>query len=221
MFRRLLSAAGPLNNLVATAKDRFLPNSKLILGGARTSIKRTRNYVSSKDPEGIKYHGFTYFPRFPNQVDPPYAPSKLFRVTLVMPTFGTPYWEKDVLKQLGLYRTKVQQRREQGTRGIKEAQAHGYKYKIAIVANTPFTCALLYRVKHLIEIQPISFPHGVPTDPSQGFLKENGEYVSYNLLESPGMDVSAGEKDVIDLRTREVDKHTLRQRLKANFKHKY
>ncbi|KAJ8890749.1 hypothetical protein PR048_010258 [Dryococelus australis] len=41
-------------------------------------------------------------PRFPDQPDPPYEPQKLFMVERIRPMKGNPYWDKDLLKKLGL-----------------------------------------------------------------------------------------------------------------------
>jgi len=179
-----------------TPKTGVLPNSLAVMGGIRTKIRRPRNYVARLDPEGVKYKGFTYFPRHPGEVDPPYTPTKLFRVTRTKTPWGAPHWDKALLKQLGL---------------DEESRA------VAIVANTPSNNVVLYRIKHMIEIKPITFPHGMPTDPSQGFLKENGEYISYNKLDSPGINVEQGEKDIQELRRVNLDSDTLKIRLNLNW----
>lgn len=50
---------------------------------------------------------------------------------------------------------------------------------MAIVKNIPEVNAMLWKVKHLIDIKPIVFPYGEPTanDINYSFLKENGECV--------------------------------------------
>lgn len=48
---------------------------------------------------------------------------------------------------------------------------------MAIVKNIPETNAMLWKVKHLVNIVPIRFPFGEPSenDINYTFLKENGE----------------------------------------------
>lgn len=41
-----------------------------------------------------------FLKRFPGEEDPPYQPTKLFRVERIKPIKGTPYWERDILKSL-------------------------------------------------------------------------------------------------------------------------
>jgi large subunit ribosomal protein L30 len=64
----------------------------------------TTNYLCKRfnSNEGIKYHGFTYYPRFPGQQDPPYQPTKLLMVKRVKPVKGNPYWDKKLLRHFRL-----------------------------------------------------------------------------------------------------------------------
>lgn len=50
---------------------------------------------------------------------------------------------------------------------------------VAVVKNTPEINAMLWKVKHLIDVKPIVFPYGAPTvdDINHTFLKESGECV--------------------------------------------
>nr|CAG4638776.1 EOG090X0EYV [Cyclestheria hislopi] len=113
---------------------------------------------------GIKYIGFTYYPRFPGQEDPPYTPSKVHMVEKIRCLKKKPYWEKNIMKELGL----------DGKRSI-----------IAIVPNTPDFNSKLWKVKHLVRITPITFPNGLPEDnPNCYQLKENGEVVYIPSLKS-------------------------------------
>lgn len=107
-----------------------------------------------KWPDGIKYPGFTYYPRRPDFQDEPYQPTKLFRVQRIKPVKGTPYWERNILKEFKL---------------------DGKLGEVAIVKNIPENNSRLWKIKHLIEIKPISFPNGMPTENSITQLKENGE----------------------------------------------
>jgi large subunit ribosomal protein L30 len=148
--------------------------------------------VSRKDPEGIKYYGFTYFPRFPGEKDPPVEPTKLFMVRRIRSLYGCPYWEKKWI--MGL---KLDDRRS-----------------VAIIKNTPMNTSRLYKVKHLIEVIPIKTPHGMPDKPENGFLKENGEYVAYNLLGQHGAEnLEECEKMVAEYYKNHMDHPTLTLRL--------
>ncbi|GLV43748.1 uncharacterized protein CBL_06928 [Carabus blaptoides fortunei] len=108
--------------------------------------------------DGIQYPGFTYYPRFPEFKDPEYEPSKLFRVQRIKPVKGNPHWEKRILQVLKL---------------------DGKQGDVAIVKNIPENNAMLWKIKHLIKIAPITFPNGVPTEDDLDctHLRENGELV--------------------------------------------
>lgn len=95
---------------------------------------------------------------------------------------------------------------------------------IVIVKNTPEHCAVLYKVKHLVEIKPITFPNGFPKDANSGFLKENGEFITYS-------DIGTGSKSQEQLETEEklldsyknklLDRPTLRERLHQKWYSRY
>lgn len=69
---------------------------------------------------------------------------------------GIPYWEKDILQRMGLAGERC-------------------KSDVVILKNIPEVCKHLWRVKHLVEIQPVTFPNGFPKDNRGTYLKENGE----------------------------------------------
>lgn len=50
---------------------------------------------------------------------------------------------------------------------------------VAVVKNIPEVNAMLWKVKHLVDIQPVLFPYGEPTmnDINHTFTKENGECI--------------------------------------------
>ncbi|XP_050428181.1 39S ribosomal protein L30, mitochondrial [Adelges cooleyi] len=93
-------------------------------------------------PGGIKYPGFTYYPR-KGEKDPPYEPTKLLMVQRTKSYMYNPYWQKKILTDLGLDHKSSD---------------------IAIVKNTPEMCARLWKVKHLIKILPLQTPDGLPKD---------------------------------------------------------
>ncbi|XP_015179203.1 PREDICTED: 39S ribosomal protein L30, mitochondrial [Polistes dominula] len=116
-----------------------------------------RNYSAPKkwEVDEVRYGNIRYYPRSPNHKDPPIVPSKLLMVTLVKPFAGNPYWEKNVLKQLGI--------QERGRVPV-------------IVKNIPEICSMLWVVKHLVKITPIKLPDKLP-DPDvlgESYLHENG-----------------------------------------------
>jgi len=50
---------------------------------------------------------------------------------------------------------------------------------VTVVKNIPENNTRLWKIKHLVKITPISFPHGEPSadDINYTYLKENGECV--------------------------------------------
>lgn len=56
--------------------------------------------------------------------------------------------------------------------------------KVAIVKNTPDNNALLWKVKHLISVEAITFPYGEPTadDINHTKLNENGECIVHKKI---------------------------------------
>ncbi|XP_056639166.1 39S ribosomal protein L30, mitochondrial [Diorhabda carinulata] len=104
--------------------------------------------------EGIQYPGFKYYPRYPDFEDPPYEPTKLFRVEVIKPLKGAPYWEKHILKEFKL---------------------DGKKNSYVIVKNIPENNQRLWKIKHMIKITPITFPDGFPKEDDITYLQENGE----------------------------------------------
>ncbi|XP_064481428.1 large ribosomal subunit protein uL30m-like [Ornithodoros turicata] len=92
---------------------------------------------------------------------------KLFLVERIASEYGVPHYEKDILKILQLLPSKEDKknriRRPVGSR--------------TVVKNTPFMCKMLWRVKHLIRVSPITFPDGEPTL----------EHCGYTHLDRDGM----------------------------------
>ncbi|GAB6024849.1 39S ribosomal protein L30, mitochondrial [Chamberlinius hualienensis] len=104
-----------------------------------------------------------FFVRVPNVRLTPegtdYKPTKLFAVWRTSRILGIPYWLKDILEnKLGL---------------TAETQ---YTHPV-IVRNSPAVNQMLWHVKHLIRLKPITFPDGFPTEKDIGstFLNYNGE----------------------------------------------
>jgi len=69
-------------------------------------------------------------------------------------------------------------------------------------------------VKHLIEITPITSPNGMPSDPTNAFLKENGEFIAYDKLAPSGAEsLDQIQEDVEALRRRDLGGDMLKKRL--------
>ncbi|KAG8238718.1 hypothetical protein J437_LFUL015276 [Ladona fulva] len=156
------------------------------------SVLRARRKLEHDSP--IKCHGFTYYPRFPDQKDPPYEPSKLFMVQRLKPLKGTPYWEKSIMRQLKL---------------------DGRQNDVVILKNIPENNARLWKVKHLVRITPIKFPNGMPEEKDIGatFLKENGELIVSKRLniDPERLEVSCEKEE------RKMDPETIRKQCRLKW----
>lgn len=122
-----------------------------------TFVRGLRQYSKSWLKDAVRYEKVKYHPRHQNHADPPIVPSKVLMVYRVKPFKGNPYWEKDLLKQLG----------------FKEDV-----YEPVFVKNTPNMCAMLWKIKHLVKIVPVQLPEKLPTvDEFTGiYVHENGKF---------------------------------------------
>ncbi|KAK9694395.1 Ribosomal protein L30p/L7e [Popillia japonica] len=150
--------------------------------------------VYNWNDEGIKYPGFKYYPRSDDFKDPPYTPTKLFRVQRIKPVKGTPWWERNILKELKLM---------------------GKSNDVVIIKNIPENNSRLWRIKHLIKIVPITFPDGFPQDVSGTFLKENGELTVTKSV--PLVNDRLIERENIDNDIKKMDGDTLRRALRKKW----
>ncbi|XP_017325608.1 39S ribosomal protein L30, mitochondrial [Ictalurus punctatus] len=91
----------------------------------------------------------------------PEQPHKLHIVTRVKSTKGRPYWEKKVVKSLGLQKSH-------------EPRVH---------KNTPSVNNQLKIIKHLVRIQPLKLPNGLPSEEEMAgsYLNSKGELVIKHL----------------------------------------
>lgn len=82
---------------------------------------------------------------------------------------------------------------------------------IAIVKNIPENNARLWKIKHLIQIAPITFPNGMPSqdDLNCTYLKENGELV-VNKKIKPTEDVLEASES-FEKHAKKLDGNTLRK----------
>ncbi|KAG8197926.1 hypothetical protein JTE90_020304 [Oedothorax gibbosus] len=127
-----------------------------------------------------------------------FEPSKLFMVWRIASLLYRPIWEKQAIVKLGL-----------GDR----------KSKCAIVMNTASNNKFLWSIKHLIRIQPITFPDGMPADEDAfgTFLKQNGELVVHQRLK---VDPQELERDPV-YETSKLDSRTIREDLRLKWQKGY
>jgi large subunit ribosomal protein L30 len=104
-------------------------------------------------------------------------PHALHVIYRVKPLNGRPWWEKKIMAELGL---------------DGPSPSHPVIHK-----NTPSINKKLSHVKHLVKIQELKFPHGIPEDPSDfeyTQIKSNGEMVVVKQL-TPSKSLSEKEVD--------------------------
>ncbi|KAI5642410.1 hypothetical protein NE865_05437 [Phthorimaea operculella] len=143
-------------------------------------------------PGGIKYPGgITYYPRDPTTHKDPenYSPPKLFRVERIKPVKHNPWWLKRILK------------------GFKIDEEE----RVAIVKNIPENNVRLWKIKHLVQITPIVFPYGEPTeqDIKHTVLKESGQCIVTKTLEPVPEQVKALE--AFDADAKKMDSTTIKK----------
>ncbi|KAI7808934.1 39S ribosomal protein L30, mitochondrial [Triplophysa rosa] len=124
-----------------------------VYGSCRTKFTRSRippQVFEERAKEHDKYGG------------DPELPHKLHIVTRVKSTMRRPYWEKKVVKSLGLLKAH-------------EPRVH---------KNIPSVNSQLKMIKHLVKIQPLKLPYGLPAqeDLANTYLNSRGELVVKRLL---------------------------------------
>jgi len=122
----------------------------------------------------IKYRGETtnadnvvkYYP-MEGEEESDEAPSPVLMVKRVKTLKGEPWFNVQYCEQIGL--------------GKKEKLR-----KLAFMPNIPSVNLILFKIKHLIEIKPVTFPNGMPDDfnpDTSGFqIKSNGEFIVHPSL---------------------------------------
>ncbi|XP_053295742.1 39S ribosomal protein L30, mitochondrial [Pleuronectes platessa] len=93
----------------------------------------------------------------------PEQPHKLHIVTRIKSVMRRPYWEKEMVKDLGLEKAHVP----------------------VIHKNTPAVNNRLKFVKHLVRVQPLKTPYGLPAeqDMAETFINSKGELIVRRLLQ--------------------------------------
>jgi len=94
-------------------------------------------------------------------------PSPVLMVTLVKTLKKEHHWVKSYCDQIGL--------------GAGHRKKFGQIGSRVFLPNLPSVCALLYKIKHVVDITPITFPKGMPEDfhpDTHGFkLTPKGEFI--------------------------------------------
>lgn len=86
-----------------------------------------------------------------------------------------------------------------------------FQNRVAIVKNIPEINSMLWKVKHLVKITPITFPYGEPTkdDIKYTVLRENGECLVVKKLEPQEMQIEALDK--FDADAKKMDSMTIKR----------
>lgn len=123
-----------------------------------------------------------------------FKPSKLFMVWRIASLVGRPKWEKETMIKLGLVHDKV---------------------KCAIVKNTASNNEILWSVKHLIRVKPITFPDGFPSEEDlyKTYLKQSGELIIEPRLH---IDCEELERDA-ELKKKTLDHRYLQEDLRLKW----
>jgi len=99
---------------------------------------------------------------------PDEPPSPVLMVTKVKTLDKEQHWVKNACEQIGLGSGRLSSK--QGKVGSR-----------VFLPNLPSVCALLYKIKHVVEITPVTFPKGMPEDfhpDTHGFkLTPTGEFI--------------------------------------------
>ncbi|CAG0880454.1 unnamed protein product [Darwinula stevensoni] len=182
----------------STAGDCMIRNPSCLL---RTGLSQILGVPPNRKPsrytiESTKYQedecmkdsfpgGPRWFPRRPDHEDSPVKPSKLFMVKRIVTKFtNQPYWEKKILKDFGLL--------------LKGNP-------VAVVKNTPKTNALLWKVKHLVEITPIEIPENLPMRGANGEapwgtqLTDDGQFLVPETVHPKVEELRLGNESVFDV----------------------
>jgi len=115
-----------------------------------------------------------YYPHAGEEI-PDDPPSPVLMVRRVKTVRGEPWYNKNYCIQLGLYNKR---------------EIHAQTSEYVFLANIPSVSLVLFKIKHLIEIIPVTFPNGMPDDfdtSKYGYrLTPNGEFLVFDdLVDDP------------------------------------
>ncbi|XP_068124301.1 large ribosomal subunit protein uL30m [Hyperolius riggenbachi] len=93
----------------------------------------------------------------------PEQPHKLHLITRIRTFIGRPHWEKEVVRKLGLQKAQVP----------------------VIHKNIPGVNKELKVIKHLVRVQPLKLPYGLPTEEEMAdcYINSKGELVICKKLQ--------------------------------------
>ncbi|KAM3606982.1 uncharacterized protein V6R79_000204 [Siganus canaliculatus] len=142
----------------ATLSNKLLTEATLLpcpwFVSARSKFTKTRvppEFFAERSRDHEKYGG---------DADQPH---KLHIITRVKSVMRRPYWEKEMVKHLGLQQAHVP----------------------VIHKNTPAVNSQLKFIKHLVRIQPLKTPYGLPAeqDMAETYINSKGELIIRRLLQ--------------------------------------
>ncbi|CRK91433.1 CLUMA_CG005105, isoform A [Clunio marinus] len=159
----------------------------------KNKINKKYLYKDGKNITGT----INYYPKNDNdpilqsleESGPEEPPPKMFRVTRIKRIQGNPFWERRILRELGLFE----------------------RPNVAVIKNIPENNARMWKVKHLIKITPIRFPYGEPTEEDLKYtqIKENGDCIVIKNIDTLNKRVEATEKFKKDVKR--LDDTTLKK----------
>jgi len=151
----------------------------------------------------VKYYGdqindgddvVKYYPHAGEEL-PDGPPSPVLMVRRVKDLYAQPWFNKNYCSQIGL--------------GDQEKLS-----KLVFLPNLPSVSLILFKIKHLISITPVTFPNGIPEDfdpETHGYkLNLNGEFIVHpSLRNNPHTAVEGAEWMKIDRKQiqREASRH--------------
>ncbi|CAK9810458.1 39S ribosomal protein L30, mitochondrial [Anthophora plagiata] len=156
-----------------------------------TFVRGHRQYSKAWLKDAVRYENVKYHPRVKNYADPPIIPSKILMVHKVKPFKGNPYWEKNILTELGFEKNPNDP---------------------VFVKNTPEMCALLWRVKHLVKIIPVHIPANIPEvdEYTEFYVDHNGKIHVTGKLDRARYESTLAEKNCMKRLRSETIKEKLR-----------
>merc|ERR1719481_936053 len=163
-------------DLLRNAKDRNDPSWQLGKGieeprmldlGTKERTRATQymnQHMDNRNRDGEET--VRYYPHAGEEI-PDTPPSPVLMVKRIKSLCGEPWFNKSYLNQIGL------------------GEAEDLK-KLSFLPNIPSVSLFLFKIKHLVEIKPVTFPNGMPDDFSpetHGYkLKSNGEFLVHPSL---------------------------------------
>lgn len=135
---------------------------KILLGTTQLPfvVMARGKFTKSRIPQEIFYERSKEHEKYGGD---PEQPHKLHVVTRVRSAMRRPYWEKEIINSLGLHKMHAP----------------------VIHKNTPGVNNLLKYVKHLVRIQPLKTPFGLPAeeDMADSYINSKGELIVKRLLQ--------------------------------------